>query len=152
MCDPDEPVTFHRTGTNAGLTAILAKSSLDHATVKPAIFRPLSRSMHLARIILAFVIALSVAMLPAAAGTGVAVKSAEMSDMPAMDHDCCPPKADPCANCTSMAACALKCFGFSDTAYSIVAFPSIPASLDPPFESNSFRSQIGSPPFRPPRV
>src|SRR5262249_47932354 len=135
--------------------AHLPKSSLDHTGVKPAILRWLGRFMSHARIILAFLVALSVAVLPAAAGTGVELKPTSMSDMSAMGDDCCPPEDNPCGkamgDCTSMAACALKCFGFSDTAYSIVAFPSIPVSLNSPFESNSFRSQIGSPPFRPPR-
>ena len=112
--------------------------------------------MNLGRTILALLIALSVAMLPAAAGAGVGLKSADMTDMSAMGDDCCPPNADPCdkamGDCSSMAACALKCFSFSGSLYSIVAFPSIPASLSPPFESNSFRSQTSSPPFRPPRV
>ena len=109
--------------------------------------------MNLGRTILALLIALSVAMLPAAAGGLI---SNDMTDMSAMGDDCCPPKANPCdkamGDCSSMAACALKCFSFSGSSYSIVAFPSIPASLSPPFESNSFRSQTSSPPFRPPRV
>jgi hypothetical protein len=111
--------------------------------------------MHHGRIILALLIALSVAVLPAA-GASVSFKSADMPDMSTMGDDCCPPNADPCdkamGDCCSMAACALKCFGFSDSPYSILAFPSLPASLNPPFESNSFRPQTDSPPFRPPRV
>jgi hypothetical protein len=108
------------------------------------------------RIILAFLIALSVAMMPAAASASVTLKPAGMSDMSAMGDDCCPPETSPCdkamGGCTSMAACALKCFGFSDPSSSIVGFRSISASVHPQFESDSFRSQTGSPPFRPPRV
>jgi hypothetical protein len=112
--------------------------------------------MNLGRTILALLIALSVAMLPAAAGAGVGLKSADMTDMSAMGHDCCPPKADPCdkamGDCSSMAACALKCFGFSAALFSTVVFRSILPSVAPQFESHLFRSQIGSPPFRPPRA
>jgi hypothetical protein len=116
--------------------------------------------MKLARTLMALLIALSVALLPGAAGAGVGVKSADTSadvtDMSAMGHDCCPPKADPCdktmGDCSSMAACALKCFSFSATLFSTVVFPSFLPSVAPPFESRLFRSQIGSPPFRPPRA
>jgi hypothetical protein len=116
--------------------------------------------MNLARTIMALMIALSVALLPAAAGAGVdlksADKSADMTDMSAMGHDCCPPKADPCdkamGDCSSMAACALKCFSFSAALFSTVVFRSILPSVAPQFESHLFRLQIGSPPFRPPRA
>src|SRR3979490_662571 len=110
--------------------------------------------MNLGRTILALLIALSVAMLPAAGGTGVGLKSADMTDMSAMGHDCCPPNSDPCdkamGDCSSMAACALKCFSFSAALFSTVVFRSILPSVAPQFESHLFRSQIGSPPFGPP--
>jgi hypothetical protein len=112
--------------------------------------------MDVGRTILAFVIALSVAMLPAAAGMGVALKSAGMSDMSVMGDDCCPPEANPCdmaANgCTTMATCALKCFSFVSNVSSPLVYPRTVANVVPLFESGHFRSQVGSPPFRPPRV
>jgi hypothetical protein len=107
------------------------------------------------RTILAFLIALSVAMLPAAGG--VSSKSPEPADMSMTDdmHDCCP-NAHPCDkamdDCGTMATCALKCFSFAGTSSSIIAFPSISAAMTAAFVSNPFSSQMGSPPFRPPRV
>jgi hypothetical protein len=110
-----------------------------------------------ARTILALLIALSVAMLPAAGGAGVSSKSPEPAGMSVTEGmpDCCPPKADPCEkamdDCAAMATCALKCFGFAGTS-SIIVFPSPFASMMIPLAANSFSSQTGSPPFRPPRI
>jgi hypothetical protein len=110
----------------------------------------------LGRTILALLIALSVAVLPAA-GAGAAVVPAQTGDMAATADmpDCCPSKANPCdqstGDCGSMAACALKCFGFSNVSLSIVAFPVVAASLSTWAEDHSFRSRPGSAPFRPPR-
>jgi hypothetical protein len=108
------------------------------------------------RAILALLIALSVALLPAAGGAGV--KSSEPADMSVMEGmpDCCPQNADPCAkamdHCASMATCALKCFSFAGAASSIIVFPSTFASMTIPLAANPFASQTGSPPFRPPRI
>jgi hypothetical protein len=134
----------------------LAKSSLDQRIAKPAIFCGESYSMSVGRTILALLIAISVAMLPAAGGAGV--KSPAPADMAMMQDmpDCCPQKADPCAkamdDCASMATCALKCFSFAGAASSIIVFPSAFASLAIPFAANPFASLPGSPPFRPPRI
>jgi hypothetical protein len=128
--------------------------------------------MRIGRTILALLIALSVAMLPAAAGAGsrstppadmsgdistTDVLSSDMSatDMSAMEGDCCPHKANPCdkANdCATMAACALKCFSFAGTAWSAITFPASFANLAIPFGDGPPPSQMGSPPFRPPRA
>jgi len=109
------------------------------------------------RTILALLIALSVALLPAASGAGLSVKSPAPADMSAMEDmpDCCPQKTDPCQkgidDCAAMATCALKCFSFAGTS-SIVVFPSTFASMTIPSATNPFSSQTGSPPFRPPRI
>jgi hypothetical protein len=121
--------------------------------------------MRVGRTILALLLALSVAMLPAAAGAGVSSKSPETADisdtdmsttdMSAMEGDCCPHKANPCDqadDCATMAACALKCFSFAGAPWSVIVFPSSFAKLAAPFADKSFPSQTGSPPFRPPRV
>jgi hypothetical protein len=113
--------------------------------------------MKVVRIVLALLVALSVAVLPAAGGVGAVAKSTEMADTAAMDDmDCCPHKANPCDKamdgCSSMATCVLKCFTFSGTAASTVIFASHGAQLSPAFGANRFNSQTGSPPFRPPRV
>jgi hypothetical protein len=110
--------------------------------------------MSIGRTILALLIALSVAFLPAAGGVGLSAKSSASADMAAMEdmHDCCPPKAIPCDDCGTMASCALKCFSFVATASSIVVFPSISAAMTASLVDHSLSSQMGSPAFRPPRV
>ena len=125
--------------------------------------------MNIDRTILALLVALSVAMLPAAAASGVSARSAHQADMSMTEnmampedmsmtedmHDCCPPKANPCHamdGCGSMATCVLKCFSFAGTSFSIVVFPSTFARMIAPLERNPFSSQLGTPPFRPPRV
>jgi len=114
--------------------------------------------MRIARTILAFLIAVSVTMLPVAGSAVAGAKSAEMSEMAAIEdmHDCCAHKANPCDkamdDCQSMATCALKCFSFSGTSFSSLAFPSPLASVSPSLATDPFYSQTGNPPFRPPRV
>jgi hypothetical protein len=119
--------------------------------------------MSIGRTILALLVALSVAMLPAAASAGVSAKSPHQADMSTTEdmsmpedmHDCCPP-TNPCDhamdNCGSMATCALKCFSFAGTSFSIVVFPSTFARMIAPLERNPFSLQLGTPPFRPPRA
>ena len=120
--------------------------------------------MSIGRTILALLVSLSVAMLPAAAGAGVSSKSPDQADMSMTEdmsvtedmHDCCPPKANPCDhamdNCGSMATCALKCFSFVGTLSSIIIFPSTFAKVTASSAVNPFSSQTGTPPFRPPRL
>ena len=113
--------------------------------------------MRIGHTIVTLLIALSVALLPAAASAGVSVKSPEAAgvsmteDMP----DCCPHKVNPCEkamdDCAAMATCALKCFSFVGTS-SIIVFPSAFAKMTASFAANPFSSQAGSPPFRPPRA
>jgi hypothetical protein len=104
-----------------------------------------------------------VAMLPVAGGAALPAKSPDMAamstsgDMSAADYmsDCCP-KANPCdksmADCGSIAACALTCFGLSTTSSSPFLFPLYASTIGPSLASNSYRSRPGTPPFRPPRV
>ena len=113
--------------------------------------------MRVSRIVLALLIALSVAVLPAAGGVAAVAKSAEMAGTAAIDDmDCCPHTPNPCdkamdrASC--MATCALKCFTFGGAAESTVFFSSQQARLCPASATNPFNSRTGSPPFRPPRV
>ena len=129
--------------------------------------------MRIGRTILALLIALSVAMLPAAAGAGFRssaptdmsandmsasdMSASDMSamDMSAMEGDCCPHQANPCDkadDCRTMATCALKCFTFAGTAWSTITFPSSFAKLAVPIGGGPLSSQTGSPPFRPPRT
>ena len=132
---------------------------------------PQARSMRVGRTTLTLLVALSVAMLPAAAGAGLRssasadISATDMSssdtadmaamDMSAMEGDCCPHKTNPCDkadDCRTMATCALKCFSFADTVWSTITFPSSFAKLAVPVGGGALPSQTGSPPFRPPRT
>jgi hypothetical protein len=113
--------------------------------------------MSIARIILALLIALSVATLPAGSGAGVGGQSPEGSGASVTDGmpDCCPHTANPCEkamdNCGAMATCALKCFSFAGTS-AVIIFPPAPIKVTTSLTDNPFSSQAGSPPFRPPRT
>jgi len=115
--------------------------------------------MRIARPILAFLIALSVAVLPAAGHVGMHLKSmdmADMTDMSAMDDmACCPHKSDPANkaidDCASMAGCIL-CFGFLGPAPSDVVSPIFAPRAVVAFVTKRLDSQPTHPPFRPPRV
>ena len=120
--------------------------------------------MNIGRTILALLVALSVAMLPAAAGAGVGSKSPHQAGMSMTEdmsiaegmHDCCPPKANPCGHamddCGSMAGCVLKSFSFAGTSSSVIVFPATSVKVIAPSEHNPFSSQTSAPPFRPPRL
>ena len=113
--------------------------------------------MKIGRSILAFLIAVSVAVLPAAGSIGTVMKPIEPVDMATTmeDMDCCPHMATLCdkaINGCSMATCALKCFSFAGALSSPIVFPSHVAQLNPVHGTNPFNSQTDSPPFRPPRV
>ena len=121
--------------------------------------------MRVGRIILALLIALSVAVLPAASGVAVAAKSIAMSDMAAMDHadmaamddmDCCPHPANSSDKAMDKSACvamcALSCFTFGGADVSAIIFPPHQAQLIWALATNPFNSQTGRPPFRPPRL
>jgi hypothetical protein len=110
--------------------------------------------MSICRTILALLIAVSVAMLPAVGVAQLDVKSADMTEMSSMeDMDCCPNKANPCdqASCPSMANCALNCFSFASPA-TIFIYPAMLADQLPLLQAGNLDPHSGSPPFRPPRV
>jgi hypothetical protein len=113
--------------------------------------------MNIARTVVAFLIALSVAMLPAAGSAAMSTKSSEAAGISITDDmpDCCPHKANPCEkamdDCAAMATCALKCLSFLSTS-AVIVFPSAFAKMTASFAANPFSSQAGSPPFRPPRA
>src|SRR4051794_2211872 len=107
--------------------------------------------MPVARTFLAFLIALSVAILPAAGGAAMVQKSAEISVSGPM-HDCCPGQTDQAMDCASMAGCALKCFGFSGPMVSELGVPAMLARALPLPASQAVHSRAAAPPFRPPRA
>jgi hypothetical protein len=115
--------------------------------------------MRIARTILAIVIALSVAMLPAAGGFAAGSYTMEVSAFKAIP-DCGRQHHAPIDktqkrtnNCASMAGCALKCFNFTGVTFSAIAFSSpARAALDPIRASDDIPPRMDGLPFRPPRV
>jgi hypothetical protein len=111
--------------------------------------------MPLVRTIFALLIALSVAMLPARAAA-FKVTSQDATEMSASEpmHDCCPPAANPCDkdDCGSMAVCASTCFVYAGGVASLLVYPTMLAGVMPVLSSGAGPSQLGSPPFRPPRA
>jgi hypothetical protein len=110
--------------------------------------------MALVRTIFALLIALSVAMLPAAGAAAFKVKPPATTEMSAPEpmHECCPPAADPCDDGGSMATCAATCCVYATDLGSPLVYPTMHADLMPLLPSVALPSQLGSPPFRPPRV
>jgi hypothetical protein len=114
--------------------------------------------MGLARTILAVVIALSVAVLPAAAGCITVAKSAPQTMQSAMPDDCDHHGSSPVHgskamdDCASMGLCPAKCFNYAGTALPHVIVALTGSALQPVAAGDLVVSQIGSPPFRPPRV
>jgi hypothetical protein len=105
----------------------------------------------------ALLVALSVAVLPLAGGAAVVLDSVEFSAVEPI-HDCCD-HGSPCDetskavnDCTSMTACAVKCFNYAGTVLPHVVVAPIGSSLHPVRDSGFVASQIGHPPFRPPRA
>jgi len=99
------------------------------------------------RVILAAMIAFSVAMLPAVGGAAVASKSsaASMSD-PGSENGMPCDKA--IGDCKTFAGCALKCFNFLETIAPELWPPA--SNTEPSFVAKAFRSHMNTPPFRPP--
>jgi hypothetical protein len=117
--------------------------------------------MRIGRTIVAVLVALAVATLPAATGfASGAMTAMEISASPAMPdcdhhhHNAPGGKTQKSMDdCASMAGCALKCFNFTGTILAGIAYSSsASAALKPVHASNIFASQMGSPPFRPPRA
>jgi hypothetical protein len=130
--------------------------------------------MRISRTILAFLVALSLAMLPmarafVAAGdeamaSDVKVAAAHGCDHAATDsdvvvapaHDCCDhgsmPTDHPMKDCPASAGCIAKCCSFYTVLFSETVVPSPVGGTESHFVSNPFYSQTGSPPYRPPRA
>jgi hypothetical protein len=109
--------------------------------------------MKFRRAILALLIAVSVATLPAAGGMTQSVESTGMSQSDSMvDRDrpvepCHKPKDD----CQSMTGCALKCFNYL-ASFLIVPLPLVLTDRALAFADGRFHPQPCSPLLRPPRA
>jgi len=111
------------------------------------------------RAILAVVIALSVAILPATAGFAAGGNTAEVSASaraPDCDHHHDIPNnttQKSTDGCDSMAGCALKCFNITVVSFSSLTISSSPSvALDPVRMESKVTARMGNPPFRPPRA
>src|SRR6476661_4610071 len=103
--------------------------------------------MSFARTILATLIAISVAMVPATGGAAISTKPVEMSMADQADMPCCPPD-----DCKGSIACALKCFNFVATIFP--ATTPLPHGADGPPQSFAGGKLHGyvSPPTHPPPI
>jgi hypothetical protein len=131
--------------------------------------------MRIGRTILAFLVALSLALLPVAGAFAVPTDEPTISDVvaaPAHEdcdhqaiasdvvvasaHDCCDHASMPADHvmkeCQASAGCAAKCFSVVALVFSGVAISSPIGGTQSHFASNPFYSQTASPPYRPPRV
>ena len=111
--------------------------------------------MRIVKTILVIFVGVSVAMLPAGFASATQIAAASVS-VPDCDHHMHTPagktqKSD--SDCISMAGCVFHCFSLTGVAVAAVAFvPIVRATLQPSRIIDSLSPQIGSLPFRPPRV
>jgi hypothetical protein len=119
--------------------------------------------VRIVRTILAVVVAVSVAVLPATAGTLPVAKASEsqatevaLSAAMPVDCDHHAPARDrgskAADDCAAMAACAASCFNYAGTVVPEVALVPTASRLQPVAATDLVVSKIGTPPFRPPRV
>lgn len=117
--------------------------------------------MSIARTILAAVISVSVAVMPAAAGAIPVAKPIQngVSEVAPSMPDDCDHHASPAHrgskavdDCASMAACAAKCFNYTGTVLPSIALAPTASRVQPVAAAGFVVSKIDSPPFRPPRV
>jgi len=116
----------------------------------------LLRDMQVGRTILAFLLALSLAMLPISRVFAMANGEPAANEMVALQHHHCDHDAMPTdhgmKDRQASADCAAKCAN----AYAVVFFgamiPPPLSGMESSFVSNPFHSQPASPPFRPPRI
>lgn len=118
--------------------------------------------MGIARTILAAVIAVSVAVMPAAAGAVAAAGASRDAFVgtadSAMPVDCAHHNSPAdrgskgADDCGSLAACAVKCFNYVGSVVPGIATTPKASRLLPVVAVGCVASNIAAPPFRPPRV
>jgi hypothetical protein len=113
--------------------------------------------MRIGRTILAFLVALSLALLPMAGAFAVPSDEPTASDVVvASEHDCCDHESMPAdhmmKDCQASASCTAKCLNFYALVFSGVTIPLPIGGTESHFVSNPFHSQTASPPYRPPRA
>ena len=107
--------------------------------------------MRIGRTILAFLVALSLALLPMAGAFAVPSDEPTASDVVvASAHDCCDHESTSADHvmkeCQASAGCVAKCFNFYAVVFSGVTIPSPIGGTESHFVSNPFYSQTASPP------
>ena len=121
-----------------------------------------SELVRIVRTIMAVVLAVAVAAMPAASAVAAAGTmhdaSAAVAHSAAMPEDC-PHHHAPADHgqkgaddCTSMAACAVHCFTYVGTVAPGIAMMPKSSHLRPLASAGRIRSNLAAPPFRPPRV
>ncbi len=116
--------------------------------------------MRFARTIIAVVIAISVAMLPAAGSASIGTKSSDevsvSADMSMAVDDCCPDHTKPCDQggdqCQSMASCVHQTFSFLNLAVSQITYPLVLGDELFVLVDQAVPLHATGAPFRPPRV
>ena len=102
--------------------------------------------MLVVRTVLAALIAISVAMLPAAGGAVASTNPIEMSMADHADMPCCAPD-----DCKGSIACAFKCFNFVGITFpAMVWLPYAVDAAPPSFVDGILREHVRSPPTHPP--
>lgn len=106
-----------------------------------------------ARTIMATLIAVSVAMVPATGGAAVSTKPVEMSMPGNADMPCCP-GCDDQDNSKSAVACALKCINFVGAILPamVVPHPHLVEAAPLSFVNHMLHGHVSSPPTHPPPV
>jgi hypothetical protein len=108
--------------------------------------------MRAARFIFAILLAVSVALVPAA-GVAAVTSHAMQASMPGRCAESCSMSCDKaCAGCKNTAACALKCFNFSGAIYSAEILAPSGALFVRPFVEKSACPYDSTLPTRPPPV
>jgi hypothetical protein len=113
--------------------------------------------MRIGRTILAFLVALSLAMLPMAGAFAVPSDEPTASDVVvASAHDCCDHESMPAdyamKDCQAAAGCTANCFNYYAVLLSGVAIPTPIGGTESRIQRHPFHPETASPPFRPPRV
>jgi hypothetical protein len=117
--------------------------------------------MSLARSLLSFLVAASIAVLPVVGVVAVGFEADSMNDMsatmamPANDMGCCPQSGDPARKQDERGcpdACALTCFSVVAVLPSNISYPTSMAALNVWFATTLTPPHADSPPFRPPRA
>ena len=102
--------------------------------------------MLIVRAILAGLIAISVAMVPAAAGVYISTKPVEMSMAGHANTPCSTPN-----DCKDSIACAVKCFNFVGAIFpATVPLTHIVDAVPPSFVDAALHEYVRSPPTHPP--